>query len=45
VSRAAGKPDNLADTGMVNCLGQKECAPLLLLASNNYPRSQFAGGR
>ena len=45
VSRAAGKPDNLADTGIVNCLGQKECAPLLLLASNNYPRSQFAGGR
>jgi len=21
---------------MVNCLGQKECAPLLLLASNKY---------
>ena len=47
VSRTAGKTDNLADTGIrhFNCLGQKECAPLLLLASNNYPRSQFAGGR
>jgi hypothetical protein len=30
---------------IVNCFGQKECAPLLLLASTNYPRSQFAGGR
>ena len=30
---------------MVNCLGQKECAPLLFLASNYYPRRQFAGGQ